>query len=170
MFKTFLRAIVFMWPILFLSCSSVVQHQTAKPEIFYKRTMRFTIDGIKAKGVIVLPQKSEYEIHAKTSDSTELLKIFTCHREYHEEKVGKRFEYFYQVTKLENETACPMEIGAFDVKGVHSWGYIEFKRGETLKAITTCNGKVKTEIGTSVCQAKAGLIQEIRFKEKVKMV
>ena len=65
--------------------------------------------------------------------------------------------------------ACPAQLGGYERgKGRHSWAFVDFEHPELdLTAIVSCNGARHNSRGVSICQSKAGLIQEIQFQEKV---
>lgn len=155
------------------SCASVSDQkaQSASPEKIYKRNLSIQIDGKKFQGTYLAPNKKAYKIKIRSKVSVELLKINTCHREETALKIGRKHEYTYVVTPLEQSRPCPMEIGAFDTKGKHAWAFIDFYRGgiENLSATLSCNGAATKSTGASLCQARAGLLQMIQFNEAVKV-
>ena len=63
---------------------------------------------------------------------------------------------------------APEQCSLFRKKGRHAWGTIALEDPRyKLPALTKCNGRVKKYDGTSVCQAKKGLIQEYVFDRRV---
>ncbi len=161
-----------IWPLLLLfmiGCSSVGDLNVPNAGVFYKRDLEMEINGLDIDGVYVAPYAKKYEIEGKSKHTIELLKIFSCHREYTAEKVGRSFEYDFYPRELELDGPCSLEIAGFDENGQHTWAFIEFYRGEKLQATIDCNGYTMRKTGVSICQAREGLRQRIKFDEAVKM-
>lgn len=135
----------------------------------YKKEMYFKINGLKYQGVASVKMTDRYEIELEIRQKPDLLKISTCHREITIEKPGKTFYYEYFPVKRETKVPCLMEIVALDKSGEHSWSLIDFvAKDELLKAKIGCNGSEYQAVGSTVCQAKAGLIQTISFDKPVR--
>lgn len=155
--------------LFFISCSSVKQFQEPDSKVFYKRDVSLEINGVKTTGVYAAPYAFSYSIKGTTRATIDFLRLETCHLERTAENLKKDFLYVYEPTAFELASACDMAIGAYDIKGQHAWGYVVFKRGEMLEAYMDCDGKTTKEVGVSICQAKVGLRQQLRFDEPVKM-
>ncbi len=140
------------------------------PAKLYKKEVEMSINEHKAKGVQVELKKPSYKFIFELPEKPSVVKITTCHREDTFRDVGKRLEYVYQpVHGLEDVGYCPLEIGAFDVEGAHTWGMVDFQDDETLLATIGCNGQTFRYLGVSICQSRYGLIQTIKFEDPVKV-
>ncbi len=135
----------------------------------YQKDMPLKIEGAKlAGGVYVLGKRDAYQMRADFFKKATLFKATSCHREWTWNEPGSYVEFEYKVVDgIENKPLCPLELGAFDVKGQHSWAYIDFIDDETLLAELLCNGIQKKFMGVSICQSRRELIQEIRFMAEV---
>jgi len=160
--------------ILFTSCSSVPQK--LDPKVYYKRDMVLEVNEFQGDGVLVVPYKDKYEFNITAQGKLDLFTFTTCHREQTKEKAGGRWysgpkstSFDYKPTLLESEgVACPAILAGYSKKGKHSWGIVEFEHPDlTLPALLSCDGSVYNTRGVSICQAKRGLLQEIKFSEEV---
>ena len=156
------------------SCSSVPQK--LDPKVYYKRDMELNIDKFQAEGVLVVPYKEKYQFDVTAQGKLDLFTFTTCHREETTEKAGgkyfngpRRTKFEYIPTPIESEgVACPVVLAGYSKKGKHSWGIVEFEHPDlTLPALLSCDGSVYNTRGVSICQAKRGLLQEIKFSEEV---
>ncbi|AHZ84633.1 hypothetical protein Bb109J_c1943 [Bdellovibrio bacteriovorus] len=151
--------------------------QKLSPVVLYQKDIGLEINGEKFVGVGVPRLASEYQIKIKAKGKIDLLTITSCHREEKFEEPssgwfssGKSFTYTYKpVVGIEDQRDCLLDIGASEkIGGRHSWGAIDFQTSsERLPATISCNGSHTSPIGTSICQARAGLRQKIVFKEPV---
>jgi len=135
----------------------------------YRKEVEMVVDNVRAKGVFVAPKRALYKLKFELPDKPNIVKLTTCHREETFKDVGKKLEYDYRpVPGLEDTGSCLLEMGAFDDEGAHLWGLIDFEDIETLPAVVGCNGLTMDARGASICQSKAGLIQQISFKRTVR--
>lgn len=149
--------------------------QSRSLDDFYKRDLEVCFEGSCGEGVLVVPKKASYNFKIKSKGALDLFTFSTCHREETQEAVGggwfgsdKKMDGTYiPMAGIETEY-CPAYIGGYDKKGMHSWGFIDFETDEAkLPAVLMCNGDRVKSNGVSICQSKAGLIQEIRFEKPV---
>jgi hypothetical protein len=83
-------------------------------------------------------------------------------------KPGQHMIYYYQPNEVERKGSCPIYIRVFDKQALAAWGFLAFRaEDETLQAHFSCNGFMWKYAGHSVCQTKAGLIQQISFDEDI---
>lgn len=162
--------------LFFFSCTSVPQK--LDPDLFYKRDMQISINGHQGEGVLVIPRAPSYNFDIKAQGKLDLFTFTTCHREQTKEQAGdrgwfkdashRRFKFIPAPIEAEL-LACPAQLGGYErIKGRHSWAFVDFEHPSlTLPAFLSCNGAQHNTRGVSICQSKAGLIQEIRFTEKV---
>ena len=130
--------------------------------------MQIEVDGVKVYGTYVAETKKFYAIRGRLYEKARLVKFSTCHREVIIDNPKDKFEYVYWPSaEIEDLGFCPVEIGAFDEKGEHSWAMIDFRREESLSGELGCNGNKSIAKGVSLCQSRKGLIQTIRFDEPV---
>jgi hypothetical protein len=173
---------VFVWGIALslalTSCASLT-NQKLDPEVFYKRDMRMKINGVEYRGVAVPPRSEVYDFELETVGDINMLTVTSCHREdVFEEptkgwfKANNKFKYSYRPLKgIEDGRGCLLDIGSYErTKGRHSWATVDFVTAtETLPATITCDGVVLKTGPVSICQAKAGLTQRIRFDQPMKV-
>lgn len=180
-----LRIILIATLLITASCSTgVVQKLDSK--ILYKRDMYVNVDGFEGVGTLVVPDRSSHKFHAKAKGKLDLFTLNTCHREWTKEKAwnvttkkkagpfglwkktkiqDKEIKFDFFPTILERENSCITELGGYEIKlGQHSWALIDYETPEAkLPAFVSCNGNEYNSRGVSICQAKKGLIQAIRF-------
>jgi len=159
-------------------CSLV--DQKLDPNIIYRRDIEIKINKIKYTGVAVPAKADKYKIKIKARGKIDMLTIRSCHRErvFEEPSSGwfssdYTFEYLYEpIPGIEDGRGCLLDIGAYEKKkGRHSWATIDFETDtENIPAIVRCDGKQwDTDPGSvSICQARAGTIQQIDFDHRVK--
>lgn len=196
--KRILTLCVLLSSLFFVSCDlidklpALLPHDPA-PEGTYKRQIKFEVGGkvFVGVGVVDMQNISEVKIKGHIENKVDLIKFSTCHREEALNPPRKRrssrdrwgnygtvgswdddsreFEYTYIPTQgLEDDSYCLMQIGAFDLKGQHAWGTIDFNRGLKLSGKVNCNGSTKWWEGVSICQSRIGLTQQVSFYEPVK--
>lgn len=149
------------------SCSSV---QT-KIELSKKYKMDISIRNKEfyGDGVLVLPRKPLYSIIFESEGKLDLFIFRTCSREIAIEDARRGLDrkevlINYSPNEIEARGACPVDIGAYDEKGRHAWGLIDFEDPETtLPASLVCGKSTSDFNGVSICQERAGLIQKIKF-------
>lgn len=163
------RKLLFLITSLALSSCATV-NEANNPDMFFRHDMEISIDGQTSYGIAVLPTRKRYVIRGKLQEKSDILKITSCHREFVSFEHKDKFEYVYEpVAGIEDTGLCPLSFGAFDEHGEHSWAFIDFVRDESLAAHIGCNGETRVGIGGSVCQSRAGLVETIRFGERVEV-
>lgn len=154
-----------------------IQH-AANPDIYYKRDAIIKYGGREYIGVAVLPKAAKYDLEFKFNNDLTLFTLRTCHREFTQDEFRSggwfsRKENSISIAYepqagIEAPGYCPVEIGGFDVKGRHGWGFIDFESDtEKLSALVKCNGNRRVFNGVSVCQSLQGLLTSIVFPVKV---
>jgi hypothetical protein len=150
--------------------SSCTQQPLLEPEITYKKTLQFSVNGNSAKGIYSAPKKNAYHIEIVTPQKPNLVKVTSCHQEKIFIRPGKTIEFDY-VPNPDIEAGdlpCQVEISALDDEGKNQWGLIDFQLpSEDLKSKVYCNGEIFDTVGSSVCQSRYGLIQSIEFENEV---
>ena len=161
--------LIWFWSFLFVSCASV--SQKLDPNVFYKRDIQISINGKKAIGAVVVPRAESYHFEIKTPGRLDLFTLTTCHREETFEALSTKVRSFdFKPISIElGQLACPVHLGGYEkIRGRHSWAFIDFEHPSLLlRAEIKCNGVQRNTSGVSLCQAKVGLIQEIKFKQPV---
>ena len=163
------KFIVLITTALFLQSCVSAMSDFQRVNANYQKDMPIKVDGNKLTGgVYVLGRKDAHQVRADFFKKASLFKVTSCHREWTWSEPGSYVEFEYRaVDGIENRALCPVELGAFDLKGQHSWAYIDFIDDETLVAELYCNGVQKKFLGVSICQSRRELIQEIRFAVEV---
>jgi len=171
--------VAFIWLLAALtSCASIPAAQKLDQNIFYKRDMLITVDGISREGVLVAPAASRHSFDVSAKGKLDLFTFETCHREETREKAGqgglfsdkRRVQFSYIPSPgIETEGACPVKLGGYEQSGGrHSWAMIDFESADaTLPARVKCNGENYSSRGVTICQSRVGLIQEIIFPAEV---
>jgi hypothetical protein len=132
--------------------------------------MPVSVNGLSGSGTLVAPLADSYKITATNETDSRLIIIESCHREHIIDGAKSRIEFEYRPVKnLESSGYCPLRIGSYDQKrGRHYWTFIDFESKETtLPAIIRCSGSETKSNGVSICQSRAGLVQEIEFESPV---
>jgi len=81
----------------------------------------------------------------------------------------REIEFEYRPNRLE-KSECPLIFEGGNKGGVNSWAYVDLKEPWLkLAAELLCSGDVLPSYGSSICQAKVGTTQEIKFLESVKI-
>lgn len=171
-----------LW-ILFLLTGCVSQQTNFSDEnfknSFYKKDMKIAVNGFKSTGTLVVPKANMYNFEFESYGDLDLFTFTTCHREISKEEAGERGIFGNKkktkVPYLPNSmeyTACPIDVGGYDAdKGRHSWGFITVETEKhQLPANVQCNGEVYNSRGTTVCQARSGLVQSLEFEAEVVFV
>lgn len=162
--------------------------ETVSTEVFYKRDMILEVGGKKGEGVLVVPLTASIPFHVTARGDLDLFTFTTCHREETAEDAGnvtertgwlfkrtitkkREVKLDFKPTLIEGAGGCPVILGGYEEqKGRHSWGLVDFETPEaTLPAMLSCNGQVLSVGGVSICQARQGLIQSIKFSQKVRV-
>ena len=166
-----LLAIVFA--ILCASCTDT-DFQEINVNKHYKRDMTIFINGQKHYGMAVAKPSHSYKLKIHAKGKLDLLTIASCHREVVKEHAGegglfgdrKKAKFRYNpIEGIETVYPCPLRINGYEEqKQRHSQAFIDFESYKfNLRAVLSCNGRITGVKGVSVCQARAGLIQEIKF-------
>lgn len=131
------------------------------------------------QGAGVMPKADGYKIKVYPPGKADMITVSSCHREWktpNPEKQGGWFKagfYEFEIPfkdSIDNETLCSFDVGIYEKnKGRHAWGLLAISDAEKYKlpAKIRCNGQEKQYAGTSVCQAKQGLIQGYDFDRQV---
>lgn len=170
--------------LLLVGCAD---YQPLEPGVFYKRDMRFNVEGLgEFQGVSVLPKRDSYKFTIEPKeDSPDLLIVRSCHREDSFEKnqksflfipIGKnKYEYTYvPVPGVENGRVCPLRGDAYHEgknNSQHSWFFIDFLApddGYKIMGELTCNGAKEVNQGVAVCQVRKGLVETLQFYEEIR--
>lgn len=163
-----MKLLILITSLLITGCAIPI-NQKADAEIYYKRDMYVEVNGRKAYGTLVVPYADKYKIKVKFPGKGDLVTLSTCHREEEHEKLGRFERIEFKPTYKEKDGLCSLEIAAFEYKkGRHAWALIDFESSQfTLPAKVKCNGKQYESRGTTICQSKQGLYQELEFYEPV---
>jgi hypothetical protein len=176
LFAVALRVIGLALVAIALGCTSVPQK--LDPKVFYKRDMILDVDGHRGTGTLVVPRRERYRVSVEARGKLDLFTFTTCHRELVRErawdswlKKKKAKVDYVPVPGLEDAPACPVELGGYErIKGRHSWALLDMEDPQTtLPAVVKCNGGVYNSRGVTVCQSRAGLLQEITFPSAVRV-
>ena len=156
-------------------------------ETYYKKDLNFTVKGIEHVGVAVIDESDQYQFSITPDKEFDLFTAATCHREIDANKVdisrkkrlfgpstkqSIRFSYFPHdsLEKDLESSYCPISFGVFDkAEGQEYWGFVDFRRLESLEAVTFCNGEKRLEKGVAICQARVGLLQKVEFDVETKL-
>lgn len=151
--------------------------QPLNTNTIYRKDMHIQVDrtwgnaAADIMGTAILEKQIGYNLTFYFYKKPAKFTITSCHREIVMNNPGNGAKYgYYPIPGIEDSDFCPLEFGAFDESGQHSWGIIDFKSGfEKLDAILSCNGEAVVPFsGVSICQSKAKLLQKISFTEPVK--
>lgn len=152
-------------------CSCVTPDIAKKPDpaVYWKRDLEIQVGDYSGKGILVVPKEETYRIKVKPPGDKDLVVMRTCHREEESESVGYFDKLnFAPVAGLEDTGMCFLELAVFDQQGKHAWAMVDIEnKNFTLPHRVKCNGQDYNSNGTTICQAKEGLIQEIIFPEEV---
>jgi hypothetical protein len=180
--------LILIFMIGLVSCNQN-SYQTVEAEVFYKRDMILEVNGVKGEGVVVAPLSSSIPFYVVARGDLDLFTFTSCHREETAENAGnvtesqgswifkrtitkkREVKLTFSPTEIENVGGCPILLGGYEQeKGRHSWGFVDFETPDAaLPASVSCNGVTTKSKGVSICQARAGLIQSIRFASQVKV-
>jgi len=177
--KTEKRLILIKWVVILLTvslstrCTRTVQK--LNPQISYQKDLNITVNGHSFKGTALPKLSQKYKIEIESPTNLDLLTLESCHRHisiqnaFHKKRVIKnKKKYIYNFVPSPLEKDCFLEVKALSKKEAHSWGLIVFNSDEyTIPATVYCNGDKINYQGTSICQSKKDLDQQIIFKRKV---
>lgn len=166
-------------------CASSLNSVQLSTDVNYQRDIVMDVhyekDGkwagpLKIHGMGVVYDSSQYKIKVMPPGKADMITVTSCHREVKTPNPkgagfwnkGYEFRIPYQNT-IDKNQLCSFDIGVYEARqGRHAWGTLAIMNPKfKLEALTKCNGRVKKYGGTSVCQAKEGLIQEYIFDRKV---
>jgi len=138
--------------------------------------MELNVNGHRGVGVLVVPKMGMYNFKAKSKGKLHFFAVESCHRYDGREKAwgsgwfpDKSEVKFSLVPRngIEDIDLCPYRLSAFDLNGQHSWGMVVPEiSASKLHGLIYCNGKSYTGNGVSICHAKKGLLQSVRFTPK----
>lgn len=160
--------------LLLLGCAGV--NQKLDPDVFYQRDLDIECNGFKGTGTLVLPKNNLYHCNLTSPGRINLFEFTTCHRSITKEQSkiinGTKTSFDYvPVDPVETDGDCEAYLAAYSIGGKNAWGFVSFESPKyTLPALVQCNGQEYNSRGVEICQAKAGLIQQIIFSEPVKFV
>lgn len=170
-----------------VGCGALPPRQWPEPGVKYKMDMIVEVDGHVSEGMAVIPKKNSYWFEVESRGKLDMFTLQTCHREWSKEKAWnvkkKRILFWHKKVKeekevdfeytpvkgLEDDGRCPIKLSAYEIGlGRHAWAYVEMGSPDfNTKATLSCNGVKNNFLGTSVCQSKIGLIQEIKFAKEM---
>lgn len=172
---------------LLAGCSSVEQKTEKGPLYTYRADMYVQLGDKGFDGMAVTKLDGALPIRFISPVGIDRVQVTTCARQavcqsggvcdpaFKIDKdwlgnVKNSFVFNYVPVAAETEGLCPMYIEAYSKKQLTSWGFVAFRKDETLPAHIDCNGQGWTFAGVSVCQSKNSLEQTITFKQPVKIV
>lgn len=183
------RALVWIGAILLVGCSSLPQK--LDPRLQYRNDMPFCVEGYGCfEGATVLPRRSVYkfELSPKGDATVDFFVVTTCNRNktfepgdagftwdvlglFGKKKSGLKYVYV-PLPDREDAGNCDLTFHTYEkVNGRHAWAFIRQEHPKyTLQATIYCDGEKISFGGTSICQAKAGLIQWLEFPERVQIM
>jgi hypothetical protein len=139
----------------------------------YRGELTITVDGKAFEGVAVTKQ-GPVNIRIDSKFGLDRIQFTSCGR--HDVKRDlesswfsktKNFTYAYTPNEMESQGLCPLYIEAFNKQALAAWGFVAFRKDETLTARVGCNGVEWKFAGYSVCQTKAGLDQSVSFEQDI---
>lgn len=166
---------------LFLGgCSLNLPLPSMSANVAYKYDMKGTANGVPFNGVAVIAHAASYDIKLESPIDIDLLTITSCHRDFSADQTDKAhwfkkkrgYEYIYTPAPLiEDQGSCLLRLGQFSAsKGRETLGVLDFATTlETIPAENDCDGRVYKSTGVSICQAKVGTYQVLRFQQKVQV-
>lgn len=132
-------------------------------------TIPFIIEGKQYVGTATVQRKSNQKFEIDFGQTTVWGLFATCHRDIKmKNPKGKVIWYYIPAMYIENLKSCIMIHKQINNKGNSHYAIINFTAGEALLADMYCNGSKTAELGSSICQARAGSEQMLWFKEPVK--
>ncbi|UOF83072.1 hypothetical protein [Caudoviricetes sp.] len=151
--------------LLFLVSCSMPSQQLSTTSL-YKKDVTFWVNDRQYVGVGVVPHGTKYKMYFEfPKGNIDLITLTTCHRSVQVEDKDHGYNYTFTPNILEKESACPLDVGIYDKKGRHGWGYLLFEKPENnLLATLECNGENIQANGVSICQGRMGTLQRINFK------
>jgi hypothetical protein len=181
-----LTLVVFCLVALISGCAhqtmTLPSYSGPSPNIQFKYDLHGTINGYPFEGVGVVPVADQYEVKVESNVDVDLMTITTCHRDWSDQdqpietggwfKPNRGFTFtFSPVHGIEDYGTCLLRIGAYNKNGdPQAWATIDFITPDAnLPSTNKCDGSVGKTHGSSMCQSKAGLDEEIDFDVPVMM-
>ncbi len=160
------------------------QRATREPIYVYKADLWMKVDGVWFEGVGVTLMRDPVVIDVRSQININRVEVETCARlrvcEFgkpcdQDFKIdpgwwgspGRDMQYTYRPSQAELTESCPVFIRIYDKKVLAAWAYLAGRNGEDLPARMSCNGEDVKFSAHSVCNPKAGLINELFFSEPV---
>lgn len=154
---------------------------------YYKRDLKFTVDGEEHEGFAILDARRSYSFSIVPDKPFDLFTASTCHREIAADKVDikRKRRWFGASSKtairfsyvpregVETDGYCGLEMGIYDKdNGQEYWAFIDFVHDMPwdMRAKLYCNGEFLDGLNSAICQARVGLEQRIEFDESVEAV
>lgn len=158
----------------------------------YKKEMIVVVDGVAREGVITMPLKEEgSKIKVIAKGDLNLMVVESCQGidaqrnawniveevprgpfGWFKKTIEKKreSEFFYKAEGIAKSSDCEIAIRGYSESNVHSEGLIGFQTDEyMLQGDLICNKVKRSFDGFEICQSGKGLIQEVHFKEEVKV-
>lgn len=152
----------------------------------FRKDMTVEFDGIKYRGIGVLPRKALYKVKIYPPGKTDRLIWQTCNRDNTQDppldpNTKKRMfsnviEFHYAPLRgIEDNRVCPIQIASLEEQKLRN-GYayfdiIDYREEISLPAHLRCNGDYDhpqhLQPGVGICQTAAGLTQQIFFNTEV---
>lgn len=155
--------------VLFILTSCTEVDSLTKQEGVIRTDLRFTVNDSNITGSGVVKRQTSYNIKIELPSKTKYLFITTCHREPEiVENPPSPYTYKYTpVWDVEFSSSCLFTVTALTDRAKPHYGVIDFTADETATAKVYCNGiTYMSTSGASLCEARAGLIQMLRFDNK----
>lgn len=186
--KNILRLIFFICLVILSGCSSVGKIETQlSPEVDYQKDLTMRVRSWTGKawgaekvivGMGVVESAKGYKIKISPPGKADMITVLSCHREWKTPNPRRKGGWFkkkyyefeiWPTQEHEVSKACSFDTGVYEkLGGRHAWGLIVISADKAkLAATVKCNGRTSVFGGTSVCQAKKGLIQSIHFDREV---
>jgi hypothetical protein len=173
------------------------QKITRTPIWVYKPDLRMRVGGQNGDvfkngtGTSVLPLSGHRQVEVWSMVDIDRVEISTCSRHdvcqkksgplgCNEERFtvptdwwgnpGKYMLYKFEPDQKERSDSCANAlIAVYDKNTLAAWSYLVFRVNteNTFQSVMTCNASDIAFDGVSVCAAKAGTIQQIRFQEPI---
>lgn len=152
----------------------------------FRKDLPVEIEGVKYKGVGVLPRKALYHFKIIPPGKVDRLIVQSCHADRTQDPpldpktktswFSNTIEFDYTVARgIEDNRVCAIEIASLEEQKLRN-GYayfdsIDYREEISLPAHLRCNGEYDNpkllQPGVGVCQTAAGLTQQIFFNTEV---
>lgn len=153
---------------LLLSCRTFELNNAAPVDSVFFHDIPFEINGIEYPGLAVVPYTLDLDIYAKVKHKFDYMSIRTLNREIFREDRTRKLKQKIRINPEVENGLLIIDVGLFNVKKTqHYWGKILLLDQDStlgLAPLMICNGERKRMIGTTACQARAGKVQTIIFK------